>query len=229
MCLNFISADLRFLPSFILCLTHPDNEPGILTVSVVSFPRGALTGRHCSFQQSESLYDCHQHHMVSETGGTRVVSLAWIQSKWCPHHSTWASEVGVEIVILSMQKDADPWQLDVLMPIPPDTNLLAYNVWSSVYFHSFIRSYFYLSQDITLLIKYSKIWIKKVIGHTQENIHIGWTYLSIAHQWLFSLEGNNCHLVLLHICPEISYFHDAAIDSGIDKGMFQCRVKVPTF
>lgn len=180
MCLNFISADPRFLPSFILCLTHPDNEPGILTVSVVSFPRGALTGRHCSFQQSERLYDCHQHHMVSETGGTRVVGLAWIQSLWCPHPSTWASEDGVEIAILSMQKDADLWQLDVLMPISLEINRLAYNVWSSVYFHFFVRRYFSLSQDITLLIKYSKIWIKKVIGHTQENIHIRWKYLYLG-------------------------------------------------
>lgn len=67
----------------------------------------------------------------------------------------------MEIVILSMQKDADPWQLDVLMPIPLDINLLAYNVWSSVYFHSFIRSYFYLSQDITLLMKYFKFELKR--------------------------------------------------------------------
>lgn len=56
-----------------------------------------------------------------------------------------------------MQKEAEPWQLDVLVPVSLYIKFLAYNVWHSEYFHSFIRSYFYLSQDITLLIKYSKI------------------------------------------------------------------------
>lgn len=45
---------------------------------------------------------------------------------------------------------------------------------------------------------------------------------SIIRQRLFFLEGNNCHFVLFHIFPEINYFHDVAINSGIDKGMFQC-------